>query len=478
MAGDRRATAGNLIAQRDIEKVFAADDYSLVGIAGAAGLAIEIVRLYQVELEHYEKIEGTQLTLDGKANRLATMIRGNLGQAHAGSGRRPAVRRLRPRRHRRRPQRGRIFSFDVTGGRYPEQYYHSIGSGSLFAQGRAEEALAPGLDRAERRPGRRRGPLRRRRRRLGDRRPGPHPRHLPGGHARHGRGHRAGSPTTSSTTIVRAILADREARPGCVTPERSRRIMSMPFYASAEQIMRDRSEYARKGIARGRSVVVLTYADGVLFVAENASSRAAQGQRDLRPHRLSPRSASTTSSRTCASPASGSPTCAATPTTAATSPPARWPTPTRRRSARSSPSSRSPTRSRSASPRSAHAADDDQLYRLTYDGTIVDEPEFLVMGGQADAITTELRAHVHRRASRCEDALAVAVGALWARPAARTAAARRCPAAQLEVAVLDRTAASASSGASPVLALTELLPAATAEQRRRRRHRPTPRRTT
>src|SRR5699024_890016 len=86
MAGDRRATAGNLIAQRDIEKVFAADDYSLVGVAGAAGIAVEIVRLYQVELEHYEKIEGTQLTLDGKANRLATMIRSNLGQAMQGLG--------------------------------------------------------------------------------------------------------------------------------------------------------------------------------------------------------------------------------------------------------------------------------------------------------------------------------------------------------------------------------------------------------
>ena len=84
MAGDRRATMGNLIAQRDIEKVFASDEYSLVGIAGAAGLAVEIVRLYQVELEHYEKIEGTQLTLDGKANRLATMIRGNLGLAMQG----------------------------------------------------------------------------------------------------------------------------------------------------------------------------------------------------------------------------------------------------------------------------------------------------------------------------------------------------------------------------------------------------------
>ena len=84
MAGDRRATMGNLIAQRDIEKVFAADEYSLVGIAGTAGIAIELVRLFQVELEHYEKIEGTALTLDGKANRLATMIRGNLGAAMQG----------------------------------------------------------------------------------------------------------------------------------------------------------------------------------------------------------------------------------------------------------------------------------------------------------------------------------------------------------------------------------------------------------
>jgi proteasome beta subunit len=84
MAGDRRATMGNLIAQRDIEKVFPADDFSLVGIAGTAGIAVELVRLFQVELEHYEKIEGTSLTLDGKANRLATLIRGNLGAAMQG----------------------------------------------------------------------------------------------------------------------------------------------------------------------------------------------------------------------------------------------------------------------------------------------------------------------------------------------------------------------------------------------------------
>jgi proteasome beta subunit len=84
MAGDRRATMGNIIAQRDIEKVFPADEYSCVGIAGSAGLAVEMVRLFQTELEHYEKIEGTTLSMDGKANRLSALIRGNLGMAMQG----------------------------------------------------------------------------------------------------------------------------------------------------------------------------------------------------------------------------------------------------------------------------------------------------------------------------------------------------------------------------------------------------------
>jgi proteasome beta subunit len=147
MAGDRRATAGNLIAQRDIEKVFAADDFSLVGIAGTAGLAIEIVRLYQVELEHYEKIEGTQLTLDGKANRLSTMIRGNLAQAMQGLVVVPLFAGFDtdvsdP------STAGRIYSFDVTGGRYPEQFFHAVGSGSLFARGSLKKLWRAGLDRA------------------------------------------------------------------------------------------------------------------------------------------------------------------------------------------------------------------------------------------------------------------------------------------------------------------------------------------
>jgi proteasome beta subunit len=148
MAGDRRATAGNLIAQRDIEKVFAADEYSLVGVAGAAGLAVEIVRLYQVELEHYEKIEGTQLTLDGKANRLSTMIRGNLGQAMQGL----AVVPLFAGYDVDDPDAahaGRIYSFDVTGGRYPERYFHAVGSGSLFARGALKKLWRPGMDRTD-----------------------------------------------------------------------------------------------------------------------------------------------------------------------------------------------------------------------------------------------------------------------------------------------------------------------------------------
>ncbi|MGH8970005.1 MAG: proteasome subunit beta [Actinomycetes bacterium] len=130
MAGDRRATMGNFIAQRDIEKVFHADDFSCVGIAGTAGLAIEMVRLFQVELEHYEKIEGMTLSLEGKANRLAQMIRGNLGMAMQGLAVVPLFAGFD-----QETEEGRIFSYDVTGGRYEEHKFHSVGSGSLFARG-------------------------------------------------------------------------------------------------------------------------------------------------------------------------------------------------------------------------------------------------------------------------------------------------------------------------------------------------------
>jgi proteasome beta subunit len=130
MAGDRRATMGNIIAQRDIEKVFPADDHSVIGIAGTAGLAVELVRLFQVELEHYEKIEGVPLSLDGKANRLATLLRGNLGMAMQGLAVVPLLAGYDESR-----ETGRIFSYDVTGGRYEEHDFYAVGSGASFARG-------------------------------------------------------------------------------------------------------------------------------------------------------------------------------------------------------------------------------------------------------------------------------------------------------------------------------------------------------
>ncbi len=130
MAGDRRATMGNVIAQRDIEKVFPADEFSCVGIAGSAGMAVEMVRLFQAELEHYEKIEGTTLSLDGKANRLASLLRGNLGMAMQGLAVVPLF-----AGYDLHAGVGRIFSYDVTGGRYEEKAFHSVGSGSVFARG-------------------------------------------------------------------------------------------------------------------------------------------------------------------------------------------------------------------------------------------------------------------------------------------------------------------------------------------------------
>ena len=141
IAGDRRATSGNLIAQRDMEKVFVTDDYSAVGIAGTAGLAVDLVRLYTVELAHYEKIEGVQLSLDGKANKLASMVRGNLDMAMAGLAVVPLfvgydVDAANPA--------GRIVSYDVVGGRYEERAgFHAVGSGSLFAKSALKKLYDP-----------------------------------------------------------------------------------------------------------------------------------------------------------------------------------------------------------------------------------------------------------------------------------------------------------------------------------------------
>jgi proteasome beta subunit len=147
IAGDRRATSGNLISQRDIEKVFVTDAYSAVGIAGTAGLAIELVRLFTLDLSHYEKIEGVSLSLDGKTNKLATLVRGNLDVAMAGLAVLPLFVGFDPAAED--PARaGRIVSYDVVGGRYEEKAgFHSVGSGSLFARSALKKLYDPGSDR-------------------------------------------------------------------------------------------------------------------------------------------------------------------------------------------------------------------------------------------------------------------------------------------------------------------------------------------
>ncbi|HEX9356035.1 MAG TPA: proteasome subunit beta [Streptosporangiaceae bacterium] len=140
MAGDRRSTAGNMIAQRDIEKVFRSDDFSAVGIAGVAGIGLELVRLFQLELEHYEKLEGRTLSLEGKANRLSAFVRGNMAAAMQGLVVVPLFAGWDED-----AARGRIFSYDVAGGRYEERPYSAIGSGSLFAKGSLKKLYTEGL---------------------------------------------------------------------------------------------------------------------------------------------------------------------------------------------------------------------------------------------------------------------------------------------------------------------------------------------
>jgi proteasome beta subunit len=144
LAGDRRATAGNMIAKRDVEKVFRSDEYSGMGYSGTGSLGIEFVRLFQVELEHYEKMEGRSLSLEGKANRLATMVRGNLGAAMQGLVVVPLF-----VGYDEDAGLGRIFSYDVAGGPYEEQRFHSIGSGSLFARGALKKLYADGMSAAD-----------------------------------------------------------------------------------------------------------------------------------------------------------------------------------------------------------------------------------------------------------------------------------------------------------------------------------------
>ena len=143
MAGDRRATSGNLISSRSMEKVVQADEHSGVAIAGAAGPAMEMIKLFQLQLEHYEKVEGSAISLEGKANQLSMMVRGNLPAAMQGMVVIPIfagfdlLRRV-----------GRLFTYDVTGGRYEEQDYVATGSGQLHAGTVIKIGWRDGLDRA------------------------------------------------------------------------------------------------------------------------------------------------------------------------------------------------------------------------------------------------------------------------------------------------------------------------------------------
>jgi proteasome beta subunit len=142
MAGDRRATSGHLISHRTMEKVFPADQHSGVAIAGAAGPAMEMVKLFQLQLEHYEKVEGNALSLEGKANQLSQMVRSNLPAALQGLAVVPLFAGYDVRR-----QAGRLFQYDVTGGRYEEQDFAATGSGSLHAGTVVKLGFRPGLSR-------------------------------------------------------------------------------------------------------------------------------------------------------------------------------------------------------------------------------------------------------------------------------------------------------------------------------------------
>jgi proteasome alpha subunit len=237
--------------------------------------------------------------------------------------------------------------------------------------------------------------------------------------------------------------------------------MSMPFYASAEQIMRDRSEFARKGIARGRGVAVLTYADGVLFVAENASSAlhkvseiydrigfAAVGKyneyenlrvagirlADLRGYSYDRRDVTARALANAYAQTLGA----------------------------IFTEQQKPYEVEICVAEVGETPDEDQLYRLSYDGTIVAEPEFLVMGGQAESLTNEMRT-AFSPAQPLREAIAVAVNSLGT-AGGPNGAPRSMPASQLEVAVLDRTRGQRKFKRITGLALSELLPPPAADE--------------
>ena len=264
MAGDRRATAGSSIAHRAMDKVHPADRHSGVAIAGAAGPAMEMVRLFQLQLEHYEKVEGPALSLEGKANQLSQMVRSNLAMAMQGFVVVPLFAGYDLRRGV-----GRIYTYDPTGGRYEETDFHADGSGGRDARTTIKlgwhavtwTAPAPSswpCGPCTRRPTRTRPPAAPTR-----------PRHLPDGGHHHRRRLRAGARGRGGRALRRRGRRPRSERP--TARRRGQRAMSMPFYVAPEQFMKDKADFARKNIARGRPLVATVYADGILICAENPS---------------------------------------------------------------------------------------------------------------------------------------------------------------------------------------------------------------
>ncbi|WP_340375322.1 proteasome subunit beta [Streptomyces sp. SS7] len=144
IAGDRRATMGHMISQRDLEKVHPADDHTALAFAGSVGLALDLVKLYQVELTHFEKIEGIPMTLNAKATRLGHLVRQNLGQAMQGLAVVPLLAGYDPE-----TGKGRVFGYDITGGRFEREDFHAEGSGSVFARGALKKLYRPGMSRRD-----------------------------------------------------------------------------------------------------------------------------------------------------------------------------------------------------------------------------------------------------------------------------------------------------------------------------------------
>ena len=397
MAGDRRATEGFSIAHRAMEKVFAADAYSAVGIAGAAGPAVEMVRLFQTELEYYEKVEGEALSLAGKANRLGAPDPREPPRGDAGVRRPAAVRRLRHRK-----AEGRIYRYDVTGGLSEETDYHAIGSGGRDAKNSMKKLYGrAGRDRRRARDrDRGRGAGRRRRGGRRDGRSGPGPRDLSDGvgdrpgrrpaHAgRRRRDRRARcarapdeqrwrSVSLSSPLHVRLARADHEGPRGLRAAQHRTR-----------QADPRHRVHRRRAAARGEPV-----------------HDAAQGLGDLRPDRLR-RGREVSGVREPAHPRDppGRPQ-GLRVLTRRRHARARSRTSTRRCSTRSSRTRSSRTRSRSSSPASATTPTATEMYHVTFDGVMTDEHGYAAVGGQSDALKQHLTEtyEAHARSERRDQA--------------------------------------------------------------------------